>query len=178
MWGWCYGILQAKRSLMQLPKLIIEVSRLIFRILLIHLSTSKSVVKCSISLGAQACVLCFSTVDRESYDAIEQWMAKVWIGTMKWYFLLAKERKLQKLCSGCVCICYCLTGILYCRSQKNVVQYLVYLYKIKLILLTKLWFNRKFAWRRLVIIIEFGLVLVRFVHPNLSIFQGWGRNTG
>lgn len=28
-------------------------------------------------LGAQACVLCFSTVDRESYDAIEQWMAKV-----------------------------------------------------------------------------------------------------
>ena len=68
---------------MQLPKLIIEVSRLIFRILLIHLSTSKSVVKCSISLGAQACVLCFSTVDRESYDAIEQWMAKVWIGTMK-----------------------------------------------------------------------------------------------
>lgn len=27
--------------------------------------------------GAQACVLCFSTVDRESYDAIEHWMAKV-----------------------------------------------------------------------------------------------------
>lgn len=27
--------------------------------------------------GAQACVLCFSTVDRESFDAIEQWMEKV-----------------------------------------------------------------------------------------------------
>ncbi|XP_046840293.1 ras-related protein Rab-23-like [Xenia sp. Carnegie-2017] len=27
--------------------------------------------------GAQACVLCFSTVDRDSYEAIEQWIGKV-----------------------------------------------------------------------------------------------------
>ncbi|XP_028406342.1 ras-related protein Rab-23-like [Dendronephthya gigantea] len=27
--------------------------------------------------GAQACVMCFSTIDRDSYEAIEQWMAKV-----------------------------------------------------------------------------------------------------
>lgn len=38
-------------------------------------SMKESKVRCL--LGAQACVLCFSTVDRESYDAIEQWMAKV-----------------------------------------------------------------------------------------------------
>ena len=42
-------------------------------------SFAKGIFKCVIHLsaGAQACVVAFSTVDRESFDAVKNWLRKV-----------------------------------------------------------------------------------------------------
>ena len=66
----CCGILQGKKSLILLQKLTTEVQyniTLNFTHLVIHF----------IVTGAQACVLAFSTIDRESFEAIESWKHKV-----------------------------------------------------------------------------------------------------
>ena len=49
---------------------------------------AKDWVSCPLFTGAQACVLAFSTVDRDSFEAIETWKQKVGTGSHSWISML------------------------------------------------------------------------------------------
>ena len=79
----CCGILQDKKNLILSQRLTTEVQDAAAKFMLLTLRLFVT--------GAQACVLAFSTVDRNSFEAIESWKHKVNMQPPVWCVRVCKQ---------------------------------------------------------------------------------------
>ena len=74
---------------------------------------------CILFSGAQACVLSFSTVDRDSFEAIESWKRKVGHSSHNCRYLVYKKKNSPTRTESCIQIYYLELSFLKIRQKHN-----------------------------------------------------------